>query len=285
MARPASPHPDERGTLMNAAPARPREVPEFRSEVYKPRAANYCVCLFVINEGERVRRQLAKMTALAQTFDVVIADGGSCDDSLTPDFLQAQGVRALLTKTGPGKLSAQMRMAFAWALDEGYEGVIVMDGNDKDDPAAIPAFGAALAAGWDHLQGSRFIPGGRHENTPLSRLLAVKFIHAPLISLAAGFPYTDTTNGFRAYSRKLLEDSRVQPLRAVFSSYELHYYLAIRAARLRFRVKELPVTRIYPRGEKTPTKISPLRGNMRVLGILWRAFRHRYDPPLPGATP
>ena len=266
---------------MNATAAPPNEVPEFRSEIFKPRAANFCVCIFVINEGARIRRQLEKMAGLAGAFDLVIADGGSSDGSLEPGFLQAQGVRALLTKTGPGKLSAQMRMAFAWALGEGYDGVIVIDGNDKDDPASIPAFGAALAEGWDHLQGSRFIPGGQHENTPLSRLLAVKWIHAPLISLASGFHYTDTTNGFRAYSRKFLEDPRVQPLRAVFSTYELHYYLAIRAARLGFRVKELPVTRIYPKGEKAPTKISPLRGNLRVLGILWRAFRHRYNPQTP----
>lgn len=267
---------------MSASPAPPREIPEFRSEEFKTRAAKYCVCIFVINEGERIRRQLEKMAGLAADIDLVIADGGSGDGSLAPEFLKAKGVRALLTKLGPGKLSAQMRMAFAWALDQGYDGVIVIDGNDKDDSAAIPAFAAALAEGWDHLQGSRFIPGGHHENTPLSRLLAVKLIHAPLISLAAGFRYTDTTNGFRAYSRKLLEDPRVQPLRAIFSTYELHYYLAIRAVRLGFRVKELPVSRVYPKGKKAPTKISPLRGNLRVLGVLWRAFRHRYDPPASG---
>lgn len=269
---------------MSGAGGLPHEVPEFRAEIFRPRSSEYCVCLFVINEGERIRRQLEKMMTLAQSFDVVIADGGSSDGSLGAEFLKGKSVRALLTKLGPGKLSAQMRMAFAWAFAEGYEGVIVMDGNDKDDPAAIPIFAAALAAGWDHLQGSRFIPGGRHENTPLSRLLAVKLIHAPLISLAAGFHYTDTTNGFRAYSRKFLEDPQVQPLRAVFSTYELHYYLAIRAARLGFRVKELPVVRVYPREGKTPTKISPLRGNLRVLGTLWRAVRHRYDPPNAGAS-
>ena len=47
-------------------------------------------------------------------------------------------LRALLIKRGPGKLSAQMRMAMSFALDEGYEGIIVVDGNGKDDVAAIP---------------------------------------------------------------------------------------------------------------------------------------------------
>ena len=65
-----------------------------------------------------------------------------------------------------------MRMAFAWALREGYEGVIVIDGNGKDDIRRDPAIRRELDDGYDHVQGSRFIPGGRAENTPFSRLLA-----------------------------------------------------------------------------------------------------------------
>jgi hypothetical protein len=187
-------------------------------------------------------------------------------------------VRALLVKIGPGKLSAQMRMGLAWALHEGYDGTILIDGNDKDDPAAIPAFAGALDDGFDHVQGSRFVPGGRAIRTPLARLVGVRLLHAPAISVAAGFRYTDTTNGFRAYSRGFLLDPRVAPFRDVFVAYELHYYLAIRAARLGFRVTELPVTRAYPAGEKAPTKISPLRGNLRVLATLARACLHRFDP-------
>jgi dolichol-phosphate mannosyltransferase len=103
-------------------------------------------------------------------------------------------------------------------------------------------------------------------------------LHAPVISLSAGFRYTDTTNGFRAYSRKFLEDARVQPFRDVFEKYELHYYLAIQAARLGFKVKEIPVTRAYPKGEPTPTKISPLKGNALIIKTLFKAAFRQYDP-------
>ncbi len=195
-----------------------------------------------------------------------------------PGVLRRYGVHALLTKRGPGKLSAQMRMALAYALERGYEGVIVLDGNNKDDPSAAPAFAQLLTAGYDHIQGSRYISGGKAINTPWARHLAVKCLHAPLLSLAAGFRYTDTTNGFRAYSRRLLLDERVAPFREIFSGYELHYYLAIRAARLGFHVCETPVTRAYPRG-RTPTKIRGFRGNWLILRTLWNACRHRYDPP------
>lgn len=256
----------------------PREVPAFTVRSFFAKRSRYAVAVFVINEGKKLLGQLDRMQALAPAIDIVIADGGSTDGSTADAELGPRGVRALLTKTGPGKLSAQMRMAIAWAMDEGYDGLVTIDGNGKDDVQAVPSFIRALDAGFDHVQGSRFIPGGQAINTPPSRFWGIKLLHAPLVSLAAGFRYTDTTNGFRAYSRKLLTDPRVQPLREVFARYELHYYLAIRAARLGLACLEVPVTRAYPDKGPTPTKISPIRGNLLVLKTLFKACLYLYDP-------
>jgi len=266
-----------------AAPAAPAaqawEVPAFRTDELRERQTRYCVCVFVLNEGGRIRAQLERMCPLADEADILVADGGSTDGALEREHLRRNGVRALLTKLGPGALGAQMRMAFAYALEQGYEGIVTMDGNDKDDPSAIPRFVARLDAGFDHVQGSRFVPGGRALRTPFPRLVGIRLVHAPLISLAAGVRYTDTTNGFRAYSARFLRDPRVAPFRAVFAGYELHYYLAIRAARLGYRVVEVPVTRRYPAEGPTPTKISPLRGNVKIVKTLARACLRRFDPP------
>lgn len=253
-------------------------VPEFRARELREKRSRILVCVPVIDEGERIARQLAKMEPIAREFDVIVADGGSTDGSLTVERLRAHGVRALLTKTGAGKLSAQMRMALAFGLEQGYEGFVFVDGNDKDDTSAIPAFARALEGGADHVQGSRYIRGGRGINTPFARHVAVKFIHAPLMSLASGRRCSDTTNGFRGYSARFLRDPRVLPFRDVFVAYELHYYLAIRAARLGFDVRELPVTREYPAGVATPTKISPVRGNWRIFATLMRAVCGSYNP-------
>jgi dolichol-phosphate mannosyltransferase len=247
-----------------------RQVPSFTVKSLKIKQNKYCVCVFVINEGARVQKQLEAMKKYSSIIDVVVADGGSKDGSLEKSFLKKQNVRALLTKTGPGKLSAQMRMAFAWALDEGYDGVVVVDGNGKDDITAIPNFIQLLDEGYDHIQGSRFIPGGKAINTPLSREIGLHFIHAPLISLAAGKRHTDTTNGFRAYSARLLRDEDIDIFRDVFQTYELHYYLAIESSRRKqYKTIETPVIRTYPKNEKTPTKISPVRGNIHVLRVLF----------------
>lgn len=258
--------------------ARAPGVPAHERYVFTERRHRYCVAVFAINEGERVRQQLRDMAPLSERVDIIVADGGSTDGSLDVDSLDEFRLRALLVKRDDGKLSAQMRMAFAFALEEGYDGIVVIDGNGKDDIAAIPAMLELLGAGYDHVQGSRYVPGGRGINTPPLRHLAVRLLHAPLISLAAGSRYTDTTNGFRAYSRRLLSDPRVQPLRDVFVGYELHYYLAIRAARLGLRVIETPVTRRYPAAGKVPTKISPVKGNLLILRTLASAVTGRFNP-------
>ena len=261
-----------------ASLARRPGVPAHDRFVFADKSHKYAIAVFCINEGERIRAQLGRMAPLADVADIIVADGGSTDGSLERGSLGAFRLRALLVKKDSGKLSAQMRMAMAYVIEEGYQGLVVIDGNGKDDVSAIPRFLELLDEGYDHIQGSRYIRGGKGVNTPLARHVGVKLVHAPVLSFAARRRYTDTTNGFRAYSRKLLTDMRVSPLRDVFVGYELHYYLAVRAARLGYRVIETPVTRSYPRGESTPTKIRGFRGNLDVLKTLASVVRGEYDP-------
>lgn len=256
------------------------QVPTYEKPLWLGPSQRYCVVIPVINEGARIRSLLEKMAALnvAGMADIIIVDGGSTDGSLEIPMLRQLGVRGLLLKTGSGKLSAQLRCAYAFALDEGYTGIITIDGNDKDDPEAIPRFIAALDEGVDFVQASRYVKGGIAENTPASRDLAIRFIHAPALSLSSGFKWTDTTQGFRAYSRRMLLDPRIAPFRHVFGQYELLAYLSYRAPKLGYRCLELPTIRRYPQGE-VPTKISSVRGNLEVLGVLFRVCRGKYDAP------
>jgi dolichol-phosphate mannosyltransferase len=232
----------------------------------------------VINEGDRILGQLGRLRDHGIGLDVVVADGGSTDGSTDPDRLRDLGVRALLVKRDAGKLSAQLRMGFAFALTEGYDGVITVDGNGKDDVAAVPRFVSALDEGADFVQGSRYVPGGQAINTPRERHLAIKLFHAPVTSLAARHRFTDTTNGFRGHSRALLMDPRVAPMRDVFDTYELLAYLPIRAARLGHTCAEVPVTRAYPDAGDIPTKIHGRSAQLDLVKILGRAALGRYDP-------
>ncbi len=164
------------------------------------------------------------------------------------------------------------------ALRQGYDGIVTVDGNGKDDIETIPRFVAELEAGYDLIQGSRYMPGGQAIRTPWLRTLAIRFVDAPLISFASGFRYTDTTNGFRGYSCRFLLDPRVQPFRKDFHTYELLAYLSIRGPQLGYKVREIPVTRQYPQDGKIPTKITSLMGKLGILLILVKAISGRFNP-------
>lgn len=252
-----------------------KKVPEYTLIFEKPEHGEFALVIPVINEGNRIQNLLERIRKLNLTeVDVVIVDGGSVDGSLKE--IEHYGVNTLILKLGSGKLGSQLRCAYDFCLKRKYKAVITIDGNDKDDPAYIPQFINNLKKGVDFVQASRFIPGGVEENTPIARKLAIKYIHAPLLSLASGFHWTDTTQGFRGYSRSLLESKELNIFREVFRGYELLFYITKEAPRFGFKCKEVPTRRAYPIGE-VPTKISNFSGNLDVLKTLLKVILGKYD--------
>ena len=255
-------------------------VPKFECSEFAQKSKSYVVLIPIINEGERIINELsrAKAANVSDYADIVICDGGSTDGCTEEERLKSLGVNTLLVKCDEGKQGAQLRMGFWWALERGYEGIITIDGNDKDSIEDVPRFIDKLREGYDLIQGSRFVSGGRAINTPFIRTVSVKFIHAPIISLTAHQRFTDTTNAYRAYSARYLKDERVKPLRDIFMTYELLAYLSVRATQLGYKACEIPVTRAYPAEGKTPTKISFFKGNSELMSILFSNLFGKYKP-------
>ena len=255
-------------------------VPQYVVNEFDKKKKDYVVLIPIINEGERIHRELYRALKAEVSYyaDIVICDGGSTDGSTDESKLRKLKVNTLLVKDDEGKQGAQLRMGFDWALKRGYKGIITIDGNNKDSIEDVPLFIEKLEEGYDLVQGSRFIEGGVAIRTPFSRWLAVKFIHAPIISLTARQKFTDTTNAYRAYSRAYLEDERVAPLRDVFMTYELLAYLSVRATQLGYKACEIPVKRVYPKAGKIPTKISAVRGNYELFSILFKNMFGFYNP-------
>lgn len=255
-----------------------KQVPQYSIQKFAPKKNNTALVIPIINEGERILQQLLRINALDPKVDIVIADGGSTDGTLKQILMNNISINTFLEKTDEGKLSAQLRMAFDYCINEGYEYVITMDGNNKDGEKGIESIQEALYAGFDFVQGSRFIKGGEAINTPFSRLLAIRLIHAPITSIAAGFWFTDTTNGFRGYSLCLLNSPKMSIFREIFQSYELIAYLPIQSKKLGFRLVEVPVSRSYPDQGSVPTKINGIKGQLELLKILLYASFNRYLP-------
>ena len=253
------------------------EIPDFEITFLKEKKKKYILIIPVINEGKNIIDLLNKIDLLniPQIIDILIVDGGSTDNSLNVEYLLKKGVNGLILKKANGKLGSQLRIGYSIASIMCYEGVITIDGNNKDQPEAIKDFIHLLDKGYDFIQGSRFVKDGKHLNTPFLRYLAIRCIHSPLLSIASGFKWTDTTQGFRGYSCKLIRSRRISLFRDIFQNYEMLAFLSYIAPKLGFKCIEIPTSRIYPKG-KTPTKITPLKGEFNILITLVRACLGNY---------
>ncbi len=243
--------------------------------IFTTRAASTCLIIGVLNEGERITKQLEALQPYRNMIDIIIADGGSTDGATSAEALKDK-VSALLVIKGRG-LSSQYHAAIQFALKAGYQSCIFMDGNGKDGVDAIPTFLTALKEGHDFLQGSRFMRGGTHENTPALRWLAIRLVAAPLFWLACRFYYTDPMNGFKACSRRFLENEKLGISRDIFDGYTLQYYMNYAAPRLGMKLKEIPVRRAYPQSGPLVSKIKGVKNYVRVLGQLLKVLAGRYN--------
>jgi len=255
------------------------QIPKYEIVYLNNKKKKFCLIIPVINEGKNILNLLSKIykLKLSKKIDIIVIDGGSNDNSLIEKNLKLNSIRGLLIMRDEGKLSSQLRCAYSFALKDGYNGFVTIDGNNKDNPKSVLEFIKYLEKGFDFVQASRFISKGRGINTPLSRNFAIKFIHVPLINFFSNFNWTDTTQGFRGYSRRIFEDKAISPFRKIFNSYELLSYLSYQVPRLGYKCIEIPTTRKYPK-VGLPSKIVSIKSHILLLKILIYTCLGVYNP-------
>lgn len=214
------------------------------------------------NEGQKIQDQLRRYPA-QRDYDLLILDDGTTDGSLdnAADF----GAKVLSHPSNLGVGRAQ-KTAFRYALEHGYDVILFMAGNNKDEPLEIPRLLEPIVKdGYDFVQGSRYLPGGNYGNMPIYRRIATQFVHPLTFSLVSMRRTTDSTNGFRAFRLNLLRDPRIDIEQAWLDRYELEPYLYFKAIRLGYKVREVPCTKIYPAHQLGYTKMKPITGWWSIL--------------------
>jgi dolichol-phosphate mannosyltransferase len=176
-----------------------------------------------------------------------------------------RGVKTLrhLVRSGVG---SAIRTAIEYACGEKYDVLVIMAGNDKDNPNEIPVLLSSIEKdGFDFVQGSRYInKNGTGGDMPLYRKFATR-LHPFLMSLVTFRRLTDTTNGFRAFRLSIFDNKNININQAWLNQYELEPYLLFKAIMLKFRFTEAPVTKIYPPKQLGYTKMKPFSGWWSIL--------------------
>lgn len=213
-----------------------------------------CVVIPTYNEALAIKEVVSQIRL--QGLRPVVVDDGSKDN--TAEIARQSGAVVLENPKNQGK-GASLKKGFSFALEEGYEAVITMDGDGQHKPDDIPFF-LRLAGSSDTaiFVGNRM---SKTRNMPLLRLFTNRFM-SWLISLIAKQRIPDSQCGFRLLKKEVLEKI---PLRT--SKYETESEILIRAARAGFKIESVPIKTVYS-GEKS--SIHPLIDTCRFLKFLIR---------------
>lgn len=215
------------------------------------------------NEGERIAR-VVKAVPGDWVETTVVVDDGSSDDTAN----YAEGAGATVIRSGANRgVGAAIRSGIDYAIEHGYEIVVVVSGGGKTPPEQIPRLLDPIIKGEAVLaQGSRYLDGGEYLRMPLRRKLGTRG-YTLLFSLFCRHRVTDASSGFRAIKVSLFDDKRINLWQDWLDRYELEPYLLFKALRLRHKVVEVPVTIEYPETDG----ISYTK--MRAITDWWKIFR------------
>jgi glycosyltransferase involved in cell wall biosynthesis len=204
---------------------------------------------------------LLRIQALADPPDVLVVNDGSRD--ATEQVARMYGVPVLSFAGNRGKGHALLA-GFAALTD--YDAVITIDADGQHPPECVPTFVAAAEAGADVVLGRRRFEGGM---PPVRRL--ANAVSSQWASGLAGQTISDSQCGYRLYRREVIAIVPVTPGR-----YELESEMAVRSARLGFRVREVEIPTVYGTEQ---SQIRVARDVPRILGVLARLAVEGVLPP------
>jgi len=163
-----------------------------------------CSCLAVVpayNEAATVGHVVRDLARLVPQLDVLVIDDGSTD--ATRAVAESAGARVLRLPFNLG-IGGAVQAGFTFAHENGYDYMVLVDGDGQHDPAEIGKLFIAMEGpdGADMICGSRFASHTGYV-APISRRTGIH-LFAFLLRLLLRQPVTDPTSGFRLYNGRAI---------------------------------------------------------------------------------
>ncbi len=190
------------------------------------------VIIPAFNEVDALPAVLADLAAHVPDHYVIVVDDGSNDGT---HLAAVDGGATCLRLPFNLGIGGALRLGFRHAVREGYDRAYQFDADGQHDATQITALLTALDDA-DMVIGSRFADDGGYQ-VGRSRGVAMALLRR-LVGAISGQRFTDTSSGFRAFSRPVLEFFATEYPMEYMESVEA----LVLAVRHGFTVREVPIT-------------------------------------------
>ncbi len=206
------------------------------------------------NEAENIGRVLDSLESISSfvNFDihVLVVDDGSTDGTveIVDDFGKRFGNVSVLRRPGKLGLGSAYVDGFRWCLKNlgDFVAAVEMDADGSHDPGQLPSLVDPILEGRAHVVvGSRYIRGGGWRGGSVWRKLISRGANL-LVRHTVGLRVKDATSGYRAISRKVLEEAFAED-RQYESGYTFQVETLYRYYLLGYKILEVPIN-FYERG-------------------------------------
>ncbi|MBN1873344.1 MAG: polyprenol monophosphomannose synthase [Anaerolineae bacterium] len=206
------------------------------------------------NEKENIESLVKLLLGLRVDPEVIIVDDNSPDGTgEIAERLAAEAIGRVhvIHRSGKLGLGTAYIAGFKYAISQECDLIVTMDADFSHHPRYIPDMVEKIAAGYDLVIGSRYVPGGGAVECTWPRKFLSWGANAFARSIL-GLQAHDTTAGFRCYRREVLESIALDQ---IFSSgYSFLMEILYRVQRNGWRVGEVPI--IFQNRRQGVSKIS-----------------------------
>ncbi|MFH1850446.1 MAG: glycosyltransferase family 2 protein [archaeon] len=227
---------------------------------------NIVVTIPAFNEEKTVAKVLDGVNSAlrGQKYQVLVVDDGSSDN--TAKAAREKGALVVRHSRNYG-LAETFRTEMQKCLELKPDVIVHIDADNQYSCSDIPRLIQQIGKGYDLVLGSRF--KGRIEGMPLIKRLGNRAF-SKVISNITQMKISDGQTGFRAFTREVAEKI------SIVSKYTYTQEQIIRAANLKFRIKEIPVT-FSRRNGKSRLMGNPFEYAIKAWITIFRVYRD-YEP-------